>query len=96
MLRSCVPPRGDTGLLLLLAGLIGETAGQEAAKPADLRNPFQDSARYVIGPEDTADIRVSRKVLLRPDGVSSIPLLDDVQSAGLNRLRYESRSRTAW
>ena len=51
------------------------------------------SARHVVGPRDTPDFRFSRKVLLRSDVVISMPLLDDVRGAGLNRLRYEPRCR---
>jgi polysaccharide biosynthesis/export protein len=44
---------------------------------------------YEIGPQDVLDISVwkepdlSRKVPVRPDGKISLPLLDDVQAAGL-------------
>ena len=44
---------------------------------------------YVIGPEDVLDIAVwnnaaiSRSVAVRPDGKISLPLLNDVQAAGL-------------
>jgi polysaccharide export outer membrane protein len=46
-------------------------------------------AEYVIGPEDVLDIAVwdntavSRTVPVRPDGKISLPLLNDVQAAGL-------------
>ena len=48
-----------------------------------------DRDSYVIGPEDTLDIVVwqnpelSRIVPVRPDGRISVPLVDDVQAAGL-------------
>ena len=44
---------------------------------------------YIIGPEDVLDVAVwnneelSRKVPVRPDGKISLPLLNDVQAAGL-------------
>jgi len=44
---------------------------------------------YTIGPEDLLDVtvwnntRISRTVPVRPDGKISLPLLDDVQAAGL-------------
>src|SRR4029453_1158613 len=46
-------------------------------------------AGYVIGPDDLLTIRfwgdapMSGDVVVRPDGKISIPLLDDVQAAGL-------------
>jgi len=47
-------------------------------------------ASYLIGPEDVIDISVwkntdiSRTVPVRPDGRISLPLLNDVQAAGLS------------
>ncbi len=51
--------------------------------------PATDDPSYVIGPEDILDINVwkepeiSRTVPVRPDGKISLPLLHDVQAAGL-------------
>ena len=48
---------------------------------------------YVIGPEDVLDISVwndttiSRTVPVRPDGMISIPLLNDVRASGLTPLQ---------
>src|SRR6266480_364472 len=48
------------------------------------------STGYVIGSDDVLDITVwnntglSRTVPVRPDGKISLPLLDDVQAAGLS------------
>jgi polysaccharide biosynthesis/export protein len=50
-------------------------------------------AAYVIGPEDVLDISVwknadiSRVVPVRPDGKISLPLLNDVQAAGLSPMQ---------
>jgi len=49
---------------------------------------------YVIGPEDVLDIAVwnnaaiSRTVPVRPDGKISLPLLNDVQAAGLTPVQF--------
>jgi polysaccharide export outer membrane protein len=57
----------------------------EARRPAD--------SQYVIGPEDVLDIAVwnniplSRTVPVRPDGKISLPLLNDVQAAGLTPMQ---------
>ena len=51
------------------------------------------SAAYLIGPEDVLDITVwknpdiSRAVPVRPDGKISLPLLNDVQAAGLSPMQ---------
>jgi polysaccharide export outer membrane protein len=66
-----------------LAAQDGRGAG---AKPAASATP---SEVFRIGPEDVLDISVwnnaalSRVVPVRPDGKISLPLLDDVQAAGL-------------
>jgi len=61
--------------------------------PADHKTasiPATTDAAYVIGPEDVLDINVwkepdvSRVVPVRPDGRISLPLINDVQAAGLS------------
>ena len=53
----------------------------------------QDKADYQIGPEDVLDIAVwnntaiGRTVPVRPDGKISLPLLNDVQAAGLTPMQ---------
>jgi len=64
---------------------------QSAAQPEG--NPPQKSAtadpNYVIGPQDVIDVNVwkepdiSRTIPVRPDGKISLPLLNDVQAAGM-------------
>jgi polysaccharide biosynthesis/export protein len=55
--------------------------------PGAISNPGDPN--YVIGPQDVVDISVwkepdlSRTVPVRPDGKISLPLLNDVQAAGL-------------
>ncbi len=80
---------------LLFSGLIAvEPAGAQAAAP----KPDPDANRavapesYRIGPEDVLSISVwkngdlTRTVPVRPDGKISLPLLNDVQAAGLTAL----------
>ncbi|OGB95871.1 MAG: hypothetical protein A3G35_06600 [candidate division NC10 bacterium RIFCSPLOWO2_12_FULL_66_18] len=61
---------------------IGPAWAKEAEKA-------QEQSEYQIGPEDVLDIAVwnntsiSRTVPVRPDGKISLPLLTDVQAAGL-------------
>lgn len=53
------------------------------------KKPATDDPNYEIGPQDVLDISVwkepdlSRTVPVRPDGKISLPLLNDVQAAGL-------------
>jgi polysaccharide biosynthesis/export protein len=60
-------------------------AGAEKAAP----KPATGDPNYVIGPQDILDVSVwkepeiSRAVPVRPDGKISLPLLNDVQAAGL-------------
>src|SRR5712664_3494936 len=64
----------------------------DAALPSDNKAPIAATAdpAYVIGPEDVLDISVwkepdvSRVVPVRPDGRISLPLINDVQAAGLS------------
>jgi polysaccharide export outer membrane protein len=62
--------------------------GQEPASTLDTC-----SAAYLIGPEDVLDIaiwkntEISRIVPVRPDGKISLPLLNDVQAAGLTPMQ---------
>ena len=70
----------------------GQTLAQEGAAAAGdgaAAKAASGDAKYVIGPQDMLDINVwkeaelSRVVPVRPDGRISLPLLNDVQAAGL-------------
>lgn len=79
-------------IALALAACVGVGvrgfAGQEPAHTSE-----GCTASYVIGPEDVLDITVwknadmSRSVPVRPDGKISLPLLNDVQAAGLSPMQ---------
>lgn len=62
-----------------------------AAKPA-INDP-----NYIIGPQDVVDINVwkepdlTRQVPVRPDGKISMPLLNDVQAAGLTPMQLTAQ-----
>ena len=79
----------------------GTTAADTAATAAVTRDPR--TSAYLIGPEDILDIQVwknielSRTVPVRPDGKVSLPLVNDIQAAGLtpNQLREELTMRLA-
>lgn len=78
--------RTRTSLLCCLA--IVTIAGQSPAA-GQAAFPARVSEEFRIGPEDVLDVAVwgdeeiSRTVPVRPDGRISLPLLNDVQAAGL-------------
>lgn len=73
---------------------------RDAAIVASVMAPEGD---YQIGPEDVLDISVwknqelSRKVPVRPDGKISLPLVNDIQAAGLTptQLRQQLTTKLA-
>src|SRR5881628_4247851 len=85
--------------LLLVATLVmlslTATGFGSAAAPAKENGsrPTSEQGDYRIGPEDVLDIAVwnntaiSRTVPVRPDGKISLPLLNDVQAAGLTPMQ---------
>jgi polysaccharide biosynthesis/export protein len=67
---------------------------QEAPSTAERHvTPATQDPKYVIGPQDVLDISVwkepelTRSVPVRPDGKISLPLLNDVQAAGLTPMQ---------
>ena len=91
MSRSVHPIRRLVPCAVLLAALAG-CAGNQRAMPSVTElegGAAQAVGEYVIGPSDLLSIQVWREdqlstdVEVRPDGKISVPLLDDVQAAGL-------------
>jgi polysaccharide export outer membrane protein len=84
-----------------LCSAAGAHAQRPAARAADAVVIPPDDGDYKIGPEDVLDISVwknqelSRTVPVRPDGKVSLPLVNDIQAAGLtpSRLRQELTRR---
>src|SRR5438094_10637110 len=77
---------------MIVLSLVTNTLGADEHSPPEQdngRDLVQKSIDYRIGPEDVLDIAVwhneamSRTVTVRPDGKSSLPLLNEVQAAGL-------------
>ena len=75
--------------------------GKSSSGPAAVSQEQKDQAAkgdstYVIGPEDVLDVKVwkepdiSRTVPVRPDGKISLPLLNDVQAAGLEPMQLQA------
>src|ERR1700722_1853159 len=71
------------------------TGGDRVAPKAATADP-----NYVIGPQDILDVsvwkepEVSRSVPVRPDGEMSLPLLNDVQAAGLTPAQLTTQIST--
>lgn len=72
-----------------------QTDKEVPAKPVSQASIPPDSDKYVIGPEDVLQIQVwkeeglSQQVLVRNDGKISLPLIDEVQAAGLTPLQLK-------
>jgi polysaccharide biosynthesis/export protein len=78
--------------LLVVSSLTAVAPAGAQAPPAGAVNRTEAPDAYRIGPEDVLQISVwkndamSRAVPVRPDGKISLPLLNDVQAAGLTAL----------
>lgn len=82
------------GTMLATGGLQAQDAAKSA--PAQPRSAMQAAATadasYKIGPQDVLRVdvwketEISRSVPVRPDGKISLPLLNDVQAAGLTAM----------
>lgn len=97
------------GLALSLLAIMAPAVGsaQQAAPAATVAPPPAAAAPavapsdYVIGPEDVLQVSVwkndtlSRVVPVRPDGKISLPLLNDVQAAGLTAMQLRDKIATA-
>src|SRR2546426_7032000 len=74
-------------------GATAARAGAEDPLTAPMPRVTAADGSYKIGPEDLLDIAVwnntaiSRAVPVRPDGKISLPLLNDVQAAGLTPMQ---------
>jgi polysaccharide biosynthesis/export protein len=95
-------------LPLILITAAGVALAQDAPKAANadagaVARVIAATADYQIGPEDVLDISVwknpelSRKVPVRPDGKISLPLVNDIQAAGLtpSELRQQLAGKLA-
>src|SRR5262245_61422083 len=89
-----------SALLVVIAGAgaVGAQQKTAAAPPAKAPaaaapGPAISAEQYKIGPEDLVAVSVwkndamSRVIPVRPDGMISLPLLDDVQAAGLTPMQ---------
>lgn len=89
IVKSCI-----ASMLILLIPLAG-CSKKELTKGAIQEGAVPQSAQYTIGPEDVLQIHVwkepalSATVPVRIDGKISLPLIHDVQAAGLTPLQLQ-------
>jgi polysaccharide export outer membrane protein len=90
--------------LLAGLGMVGSAGAQQAAPRAPgviPAAPVTVGSEFVIGPEDLLQVSVwkneslSRQLPVRPDGKISLPLLHDVQAAGLTPMQLRDKISTA-
>jgi polysaccharide biosynthesis/export protein len=73
--------------------------GGTAAKPTSPAVPAAVDAEYHIGPQDVLQIdvwkepEISRVIPVRPDGKISLPLINDIQAAGLTSMQLATSIR---
>ena len=86
--------------LLAGLGLVGDAGAQQASTKGAVvvpAAPVTVPSDYVIGAEDMLQISVwkneslSRQLAVRPDGKISMPLLHDVQAAGLTPMQLQEK-----
>src|SRR4051794_38540241 len=92
-MNTLIPrPASHRASALALALLIFVARASAGQPPA----PVEGDAQYVIGPEDVLDIAVwsnteiSCTVPVRPDGMISLPLLNDLDAAGLTPMQLRA------
>jgi polysaccharide export outer membrane protein len=82
-----------TLLMLVFAASVWAQAAAPVATSASEPKAATEDPRYVIGPDDQLNINVwkeqelSGPVPVRPDGKISLPLLNDVQAAGMTPMQ---------
>src|SRR5262245_28891688 len=80
---------GLVGLIVLVPLLCSCAQTAKSLPAADLPGDEAVSQNYQLGPEDRIEVQVwknadlSKTVTVRPDGKISLPLIGDVQAAGL-------------
>jgi polysaccharide export outer membrane protein len=92
-----------TVLIALVSAAAAEQPQQTAARAGTVvpAAPVTLAPDYVIGPEDMLQISVwknetlSRELPVRPDGKVSMPLLHDIQAAGLTPMQLRDKIATA-
>lgn len=90
--------RSNAQSLLLAAALLAGACASAGSPPPK----SAATSAYRIGPEDVIEVvvwnneAVSRRVPVRPDGMISLPLVDEVRAAGLTPLELRSQLAAAF
>jgi polysaccharide biosynthesis/export protein len=92
-----------TALAIIFAAsaFAAQAQKNDGSKSAPAPTPATTDAGYIIGAQDVLSIdvwknqEVSRSVPVRPDGKISLPLLNDVQAAGLTPMQLQTNLRDA-
>jgi polysaccharide export outer membrane protein len=85
------------GAVVVSSPVVEAQQAAPATKPVAPVRTSAVSTEYVIGPEDVLQVTVwkndnlSRVVPVRPDGKISLPLLHDVQAAGLTAMQLRDK-----
>jgi polysaccharide export outer membrane protein len=85
------------GAVVVSSPVVEAQQAAPATKPVAPVRTSVVSTEYVIGPEDVLQVTVwkndnlSRVVPVRPDGKISLPLLHDVQAAGLTAMQLRDK-----
>ena len=90
-----------TGAWLAAGSVAAQDASKSASKPVQPASQVAVAAdaNYKIGPQDVLRIdvwkenEITRSVPVRPDGKISLPLLNDVQAAGLTAMELANNIR---
>lgn len=83
-------------LCVLACGVVWCSAQDTKAKPANTKKKAKSDSQYIIGPMDVLEVHVwkepdfSRKLLVRPDGRITMPLIGDIQAAGMNTVSLKN------
>ncbi len=103
----CRPPIREVSAIILsvalavLLVLTGPAGGPVRSVQAQQSNQMQGLAEYVLGLGDSVEVAVfgepdvSRTVTIRPDGKVSLPLIGEVQAAGLTPTQLAERVTSA-
>jgi polysaccharide biosynthesis/export protein len=87
-------------IAILLMAFLTPAQPQATGAAGSMPKPAIGDPNYVIGPQDVLDISVwkeadlTRSVPVRPDGKISMPLLNDVQAAGLTPMQLTAQITT--
>ena len=98
LLKSGVPGLLALAVVITISALPGCT--QRGLVPGSELESKSSNMEFVLGPEDVLEVVVwrnqdlSRQVIVRPDGMISMPVIGDVQAAGLTADQLAERITT--